>query len=442
MSRPRAAARWSALAALVLAALPARASTYDIFGVTARDIGMGGGMTAAAIGWSALYYNPAALTASRQQHLGAGLTLTMPSLSVERQHPSGDRATVTPETHLGISLGWTKPIPGIFEERLAVGVSFYVPAKRLVRVQGFDPQTPHFYLFQNLQDKLVIQAGIAGDPLPWLAIGLGVQILADLGGGVDLDMHITSGSFDRRDLRVSLDPTASLFAGVLVRPTDGLSVGLSYRGSSSLRFELPVRVREGDALSLDIDVAQTVLWAPHQISLGVTYVFETPRLQLAADATLALWSGAPDPSPRLSVDVEGALLEAFGLSQALDLSTRGGPIAMGFGDTLIARIGAEWAVLDWLTLRSGYFFRPTPAPRQTRSTAYLDNDAHVIALGAGVTVGNPLRARPSVVRIDLAAQVSILPRRTVFKRDPLDPVGDLSHGGAMWTVVTTVSHAY
>ena len=432
------------LAVVALAAAPAaaRAGTFDIFGFTARDAGVGDAMTAAARGYSALYYNPAALTADKQQRVGMGFALTLPSLYVDRSNPASDRPTVSPGDHLGFHLGWVKPIPGIFRQKVAVGVSLYLPAERLVRVQGVDPQSPQFYLYQNLQDKLLLHAGAAVEPLDWLSFGLGVQILADLAGTVGLEMNIVSGSFERTDLDVSLAPTASLLAGVLVRPAPGVSLGLSYRGESALQFTLPVTVREGQALSLAIDVAQTVLWTPHQLSLGLAWQLDAPRLLLALDATYALWSRAPDPSPRLSVDIGGRLLDAFGLADALDLSTRSAPIALGFSDTLIARVGAEWEAADWLVLRAGYCYRPTPAPRQTGVTAYLDNDAHVIALGAGLAFLHPFRSRQTIVQLDLAAQLTYLPRRTIVRLDPRDPVGDVSHGGMLWTFSATLSHGY
>lgn len=431
-----------ALGALAAAGGPVRASTYDIFGLSARDVAMGNAMTAAATGYAAIYYNPAALTATSQQQLGLGLTLTLPEVYVDRGDRASGRPTVLPPSHFGLSLGWMKPLPGVFDGKLALGVGLYLPGERLVRVEGVDPQRPQFYLYQNLQDKLLIHAAAAVELTEWLSVGVGVEVLADLGGSVVLDMNILSGEFARRDLAVSLDPTAAPVAGVHFHPGDGVAIGLSYRGSSALSFNLPIHVSDGDALALDIEVEQTVLWTPHQLSLGVAWTLPDPALTLALDATLALWSGAPDPSPRLSVDVEGYLLEAFGLAGALDLSTRTAPIAVGFTDTVTARVGAEWKALPWLTLRGGYFYRPTPAPRQTGVTAYLDNDAHVLALGAGVDFLSPLGEAPTAVRLDLAAQLTLLPRRTALRADSRDPVGDLSHGGHLWTLVMSLSHAY
>ncbi len=425
---------------------PAHAGGYDIFGVTPRDIGMGGAMTASVIGFSALYYNPAALTLDRANSLGLNLALSVPLLEVDREDPTATPATVLPETHANATFGWVKPIGGIFEDRLAFGVSLSLPVERLLRVQGIDPAAPQFYLYQNLQDKLLIHLGAAGDLLPWLSLGAGVQILADLNGQADLELDILAGSFDRRSMGVTLAPTLAPFAGLLIHtpPADGgqLKLGLAFRGSSRLAFDLPVLVSEGEALDLDITVAQTVLWTPNQFALGLAYTLDEPAFTLALDLAYALWSEAPDPSPRLSVDFDGKLLGAFGLEDALDLSVKSQPLALGFSDTLTARIGAEWSPNGALTLRAGYFFRPTPAPPQTGSTAYLDNDAHVLSLGLGFAFQNPVRARNAIIELDWSLQTTILPRRTVYRSAPDHPGGDLSHAGQLWHTSLGVIHRF
>jgi len=444
MSRVFAAAALGA--ALVSLSPQAVAGSFDIFGHTPRDIGMGGAMTAAVVGYSALYYNPAALTAERTHSLAGGLQLSVPALFVERGDPSAQPATVMPDVHAGLSVGWVKPIGGVFDDRLAVGLSVSLPVNRLLRLQGLDPAAPQFSMYQNLQDKLLIYAGVAYAPLDWLSIGVGTQILADLNGAVKLDLDLLGGLFQRRDLDVVLSPTASPIVGVHVRPPLGkdggqLQFGFTYRGENSLDFRLPVLVTAGDALALDIAVAQTVLWTPHQFALGMAFTLDDPALTFVADLTLALWSRAPDPSPRLSVDIGGALVEAFGLENALDLSTRTSPIRLGASDTLTVRVGAEWHAARWLTLRSGYFFRPTPLPRQTGATAYLDNEAHVVSLGVGFSFENPIQDRPSVVDIDVAVQGTFLPRRVALREGGV-PGGSLAHGGSYWHFSAAVVHRF
>ena len=438
-------------AALAVGAPSASAGQYGGFGMTPRDVAMGSAMTGAASGWSGLFYNPGNLIdrgarvgapgASATQRLGLQLTLTAPALFVE-QDKADARSPITPDTHVGFGAGWVKPLGGVFDERLAFAFAVYVPTKTLYAIQGLDPQTPHFAHYQNVSNKTLINFALAWQPLDWFSLGAGVQIMANLGGAVNLDMDIANGTFTKRELAVSVLPTASPVIGATFRPVDGMKVGLSYRGSSGLSFEIPMRITEGRALSLDILVRQTVLWSPHEISLGLAYAFEDTPLTVAVDATFGLWSQAPDPSPQLTVDVGGALLDAFGLAQGIDVNTRSEPLELQYANTLTPRVGVEWSALDWLTLRGGYFYRPSPAPVQTAATTYLDNHAHVLSAGVGFAVADPTQGGPAALLIDLALQSTILKTRSVVRRAALDPVGSLRHGGVIWGLSLSVSHQF
>lgn len=456
---PAREASWRALAMAIAALslmMPSRgnAGSFDLFGHTPRDIGMGGAMTAAVIGYSALYYNPAALTLDKSHLLGLGLQLASPSLFVDREGREGGGVgsaapeTAMPDTHVGLSFGWVKPVGGVFDDRLALGLSLSLPLERLIRVQGVDPAAPQFYLYQNLADKLLIHLGAAGQVTDWLSIGAGLQILADLNGRAGLDLDLLGGVFRGRSMSVTLVPTIAPIVGVHVSPSVGaagagqLKLGISFRGASELSFDLPVSVTAGDALDLQIGVEQTVLYTPPTLSLGLSYTLDRPALTVAFDLAWALWSNAPDPSPRLSVDLGGRLVEAFGLDSALDLGVGAPPLELGFSDTLTARLGAEWSPAHWFALRMGYAFRPTPAPPQTGSTAYLDNDAHIASLGVGFSFANPLKEGQSVVDLDLAVQATVLPRRTVYRLAPENPGGDLSHGGVVWHVSVGGVHRF
>lgn len=422
---------------------PARAGTFDVFGYNGRSMAMAGALTAGANDYTALFYNPAALTLEPKVNLGAGLTLTLPDLYIEREAGNGSIESSMPETHAGVHLGWRYPLGGIFENKVAIGIGLYLPVSRVVRVQGLDPVRPQFYMYQNLQDKLLIVAGVSYRPVEWFSFGIGAQVLADINGGATLALDAMNSGFDQADVQVELVPSASLTGGLHFSPTPELHIGLTYRGESGLTFVLPVVVSEGEALSLVIDVAQTVLWTPHEFALGLSYTFEDIKLTLSADVTYAMWSRAPDPSPRLSVDIGGKLIEGLGLGSALDISTNSPKVELGFADTVTPRIGAEWEPPDvsWLRVRLGYFFRPTPAPRQSGTTAYLDNDAHVASIGFGAVFADPFELKDTPVEVDLAYSVTVMPRRTVERR-PGDPVGNFSHGGAMHALALSVSHRY
>ena len=443
MRRAGAAAASAALwAASTLSAPAASANLYDLYGFNPRAAAMGGAMTAAAHDFTATFYNPGAMTVDKSARVGAGVIGILPALFVDRAVADPKQPTVLPEPSVGFTLGWIYPMGGVFDDKLALGVSLYLPVGELARVQGLARQAPQFYMFQSMHDKLVFLAAAAFEPWEWLSLGAGIQILADLTGGASLHLDVVDGRFEQREFSVELQPSASLLVGLHVRPVDGLAFGVSWRGQSSISFSLPIHVTEGDALDIRLDVSQTVLWTPHQVSFGLSYDLPSLDLQLAIDATVAFWSAAPDPSPHIRVDIGGRLLDDLGLGDALDLSLHTAPVEMAFVDTVIPRAGFEYKALEWLLLRTGYSFRPTPLPRQSGATAYLDNDAHVVSFGAGLVFQDPLEVHVHPLTVDLAAQATILTRRTVLRTDPGDPIGSLSHGGVVWSLSAAVSHAY
>lgn len=428
---------------LALAAAPdAGANVYETYGFDPRATARGGAAAAAADDYTAIFYNPAALAVPKQVKMGLGLSVTVPDLYVDRGRPDAEIPTVLREPGTSWSLGWMYPLGGVFHDRVAVAVSLTVPSGEVARVQGFDPRAPQFYMYQNLSDKLLFHAALAWEPFDGVSIGVGAQALSDLTGRAGLELDLVDRRFDRREFSVELEPTLSPLAGLHVRPSPGLSLGLTWRSRNDLSFRLPVHVTEGDLLTLDLEVSQTVLFTPTSWTFGLAYDLPDLDVAMSVDATYAFWSEAPDPSPRIVGDVGGKLLAGLGLEEAIDLSQGTTPAALGFVDTVTPRVGFEWTVRPWLQLRTGYAYRPTPVPRQTGTTAYLDNDAHLVSAGAGFTFMDPLRVHVHPVSVDASVQASLLPRRTVLRAGPSDPIGDLSHGGVVWSFGLAIRHAY
>ena len=439
---------WSGIVGIVMltwcSAPGAHASYYDLYGFTPRSTGMGGAMTATVRGYAATFYNPAALTASREGAIGVVAHLRAPELFVDRQPLSAteQHPTVLPDTGGSASLGWAYPLEGGVAGKLAFGVSLHLPVGRLVRVQGVDRLSPQYYMFQNLHDKMMFLAAVAYEPIPWLSFGAGIQILSDLTGGAQLELDIVDGRFDTREFSVDISPTASPNIGVHLRPLPELSLGLTWRGTSVVHISVPVALSEGETLEMLLDVSQTVHFAPHRVTLGGSYRFVDLGLTFAADLVLALWSFAPDPSPQLSVDMGGPLLSAAGLQEALDVSMRAAPLELNFSDTLSVKLGVEWAPLSWLQVRTGYAFRPTPAPIQQDQSAYLDNDSHTLAFGLGFALLEPSEKSQVPLRLELAAQAILLAPRA-FERGGGEGTADsLRHGGEVWSFSLSFSHAY
>jgi long-subunit fatty acid transport protein len=334
------------------------------------------------------------------------------------------------------------PFGGVFENRLAFGFAVYLPSLNIVRAEALDPQTPHFYLYQNLPDQTVILSSFAYRPWRWLSIGAGIQVLANVFGEATMDLHVLQGTFEKRDFEMSLIPKVAATAGVWLNPMDELRIGLSYRQALDLTFGLPAPIQLGDSLALDLELGGRVLYSPHQFGLGVSYEMHNPDVVVSAQVDYAMWSLAPDPSPRVSVDLSGTLVDGLGLGRALDISTKNTSIRLGFRDTWTPRLGVEWTTTSWLQVRGGYFFRPSPAPRATGTTSYLDNSVHGFSGGVTFMFDDPFQVHPNPVDLSLAGQVGWLPNQHVAKDSEEDGVGDLEHGGLTYSLAISLTHTY
>lgn len=429
-----------ALCALLLVPGTAQAGVFDIFGFGARNVAMGGAATATSDDYTAAFYNPAGLTRRKLVHVGLGFASYFQALAISHRNPGDEGLEArAPGDAMGIDLGVVFPLGGKIEDRIALGIALYVPVAQALRLEALDPAAPRWYRYQTLADKLHIAAAVGAELADWVRIGVGIQALAELEGGVDVGIDLTNKRFSRRDAVVQLVTTAAPVVGVLFTPLDGWHIGLSYRGAIAFEYAIPLRFDFGQAVDLEVLVSGTDLYTPHTIGFGTAYTIDAARLTLSLDAELALWSLAPDPSLRVEVLANGDLIEELGLEDYFDL--RPGNVAQaGFRDTLTLRLGAELQPLDWLVLRAGYFWRQTATGAQIGSTTYLDSDAHVASLGAAVTFPDPLAVDDLPVTFDITGQITVHPDAQVSKADHGNPIGTVDYGGQIYGLVLSLRH--
>ncbi len=454
----------AAAAVVSLAAAPAFASVFEMFGAGPRAVGMGGAMTAAASGGEASFHNPAMLAGAAlagawggfdYTHFDLNITLQRPvctdaTASCRSQFPGGfsSRAPQLPRDTGGAQLGWHYPLGGVFKERVVLGASLALPADHLIRISGPDPQTPHFPMYEGMPDRIAFLFAAAWRVTDYFWLGAGVQVLAGLDANIQLALNPTNGTMDNAAIRIGLQPKARLTAGATVHAPQDVWFAISYRQRLSLQYQIPTDVALGKPAELAIALSHETLFTPDSFHAGIAWRPLHGPVLLSGDLTWSLWSAMPDPSPQVALDVGGAGVNGMGLGGALDVGTNTPPIRLDYQDTLSPALGVEWTVNENWRLRSGYQYRPTPAPRATGPYDYLDGDVHALGLGVGFGLGTHDAATlaklaerdddpagpPPRLHVDLGSQVLVMPRRTVYKLDQGDPVGNLEHGGAVWNV--------
>lgn len=430
----------SVAAVSLCAAPPAAASVLDIYGLNPRGTAMGNAQAAVADDYTAAFYNPAAMTQKKQTNVGAGFIATFPHLFIDRDSNGSTVPDERPPAFSGFNLGVLFPLGGLIENRVAVGVTAYLPTLNLLRAEGIDSQVPQFYLYQNLPDKYDILAAGAFEFGPWLSLGAGVQVLAGLDGAVDLHIDLANRTVAQRSVNVEVTPVAAPTLGVFSHPTESLRLGASWRGALALDYQLPTRLFIAGLVDLDLNIGGTVLYSPHVLNLGGAWHFAALDLLVSGELSYAMWSLAPDPSPRFEIDVGGELIEGVGLGERLDV-TNGAHVDLGFVDTLTARLGLEQRPTQNLVVRAGYAWRPSPAPVPTEAFNYIDAPAHLLSVGAGVSFHDPLEIRENQIHLDIAYQATLMQTLDVEKTlGARDPVGDYRAGGRIHSFSISFRH--
>ncbi len=437
----------------------AAASVFDLYGAGPRSAAMVGALSAAAEGSEAAFHNPALLADAVVGGAWAGHSSAFFDLAFQMQREvCTDRAAVCrgiykagysareprePADIHSLQLGWHAPVGGIFRRRVVLGALLTLPYARILHISGPDPQQPHYYMEESLPGRMAVLVAVAARATDWLSFGVGVQVLAVLDAGVKLDADVTNHAIDEAAVQIGLRPIGRMTAGVRIRPMPSLRFGVGYRQELGLSYSIPSSISTGKSASLVLDVTQDTFYTPGTLVTGVGWQLLDGRLLVAAEIGLGLWSAAPDPSPRVAVDAGGPLINEMGLADALDIGRQTPPVDLAFRDTWTPAVALEWQASEALRLRCGYSFRPSPAPHATGAFHIVDNDRHIIGLGAGYgwgAVDLPADASATAMAssssapamyIQVAGQAQVLPRRTEVKLDSNDPVGSFSHGGVV-----------
>lgn len=429
------------LLVLLLVAGPgsAAANPWDLYGYNPRALAMGNAHTAAADDFTAVYYNPASLTAATEPSFGFGLLVSEPLLSLDFERPGAEPRE--PPASNGVSFGALFPLGGpAFRNRVSFGLGIHVPTSSLLDGQAIDAAIPQWIMYQSLPRRIVAALGLGVMPFDWLSVGAGFQILAGVTGRLDYDLDLVAGRFTQKTVDFDIVPQVAPLFGLELRLAPGLRVGASYRAAIGAPVDLPVYIDITDIAQLDVQTNFEVQYTPHQISVGASYEWPELSLTFAGDVTYALWSRAPDPSVASSLDLGGDLFTGTGLEGALDVAPNP-PIDPGFRNVVLPRIGVEHLIGPF-ALRGGYAVRPSPAPSQTGLTNWVDTTAHLLSLGAGVRFRDPLEALQNPLIIDAGLGWLFLPGRSYQKIDPGDPVGNYRASGSVLVFSLSLRYAF
>ena len=393
-SGSRRSTRLAALAGLglTLAPTPVRAAGFALFEQGARGMGFAGAYTAQASDPSAIFHNAAGIAFLKGKQLYLGGTLIGPSTDFTGAAPFPGTGQI--ET-MGVGI---TPTPAIyytqqFSERFVAGIGIDTPFG--LKTEWDSPET---FTGRFLSKKAEIK-GFSLNPT------IGYRLADRLAVGVGLDVRFSSVTLDRNVPLVNpftqkvvdvasvelKSDTATDFGwnvGALAKPTENLSIGVSYRRSVRQDYAGTADFNRIPTLNAQLDTlvavkvpagnlpASTFVEYPSILSLGVAYSWSDWTVE--GDVDFYGWSSFAS----LPVVIEGRP----------DLSS---VVAENFENSRQYRIGLERQLSDAWAVRGGYFYDQTPSPPESVSPLLPDASRNGFCLGGSWKQGH-LRVDGSV----------------------------------------------
>jgi long-chain fatty acid transport protein len=326
------------------------AGGYQINEQGARAVGMGGAFVARASDPSAIYYNPAGLVDQKGINVLGGLDLIIPSTSFAGIAPLPTASVSTnSQVFTPINLYGTYQV----NDDIVVGLGIYNPF-------GLGTEWPSTWIGSS--------AAIKSSVSTWyFNPSIGYKINEDL--SVGLGISYVYGSATMTTSHMSLDGTGSGFnanIGAIYKPMPGLSVGLSYRIETDIKFSGNVSM---PAYGINSKTGDATLPMPGNLQVGAAYDL-MPELTLEADLQYVQWNAYKTLDLNLPAPV-GKISEV-----------------KKWNDGTTVRVGAEYKYSPEITLRGGLIMDLTPQPSSTTEPMLPDADRYDISLGGSYKIDN------------------------------------------------------
>ena len=344
------------------------AGGYALPPQTAKATTLGNAVTAGIDDPSAVYINPGALSGIEGNEVMAGLEYLNNISSVTN---SGRRSTNRHPDNFIPTLFGNYHIPGT---DLTAGIGLYAPFGLVVSYDG-----DSFTRFATVRTELktaYLTPAIAWNPLPYLSVGAGASFVHST---ALLSQRVFLGG-PEASLRISGHDDAFAYnLGVLIKPSQELKIGITYRSRVDLNFDNS-EVRFIDAAVTGGAVTRVRTKAVHVplppvISAGVNWRINPDwAVEFVYDYTR--WSEFQNLSGQFN-----SPLPALGGAVLIP----GFTIPQNWKNTSTLRFGSSFNLLENVQLRAGLDLDKTPIPSRTLSPAIPGADWLAATAGVGYT---------------------------------------------------------
>ena len=350
----------------------ASASGFQVYLPSQQSIGMGGVGVGLSMEQAAQFLNPGAMAMLRQNGVQVGVSATFARLAFRSTTGAEQRqlenTTVTP-FNVYASFG---PKEGKFR----AGISVYTPFGSTLKYEkGWEGR---FALTEITLRAVYIQPTVSYALTDQLSVGAGLMILSS--GSVNLQRAVALPSAEGS---IELDGKTKVGfgvnAGIFFKPSDKLSVGISYRS------KIDAKVEGGDVTVVNPTAA-----------LQSRFVGNKFNATLPLPATVNIGFGLmPNDKLTVGLDVNWTQWSAY-RALRFDFTKDGAPAQVGTGtfseskrsyqDALTFRLGGQYKVNDKLAVRLGGAYDMTPVKDGYVTPETPDNDRIIATAGVGYNI--------------------------------------------------------
>lgn len=377
----------------LLSSTAASAGGYQVTLAGQKNNGMGGVGVGLSLDQAAMFYNPGALAMVKDRGVQLGVNATLARNAFVAEGGSQQRqlrnSTVTP---FNLYAGF-----GPAEGKFRAGIAVYTPfGSKLQYANGWEGRTS---LTDITLESIYVQPTFSYAITDQLSIGAGLMILAY--GSVNLQRDIPlPDSFGHIELDGKAENKVGYNAGIFFKPSDKLSVGISYRS------KIDAQVKGGDVTFSNVSPSfasrfeatkfDATLPLPATTSIGIG-IMPNENLTIGLDANFVEWSKYRVLRFDFDKQVNG---NTFSESKRY------------YEDALTFRVGGQYKLTSGLTVRAGGSYDMTPVKDGYVTPETPDNDRISGTLGASYSFGK--------FGVDVSSQFVSIQKRTQTTQDLLN----------------------
>ena len=427
----------AAVAALFLLPSFAPANGFNLNGLGSRAQGMGGAYVSLANDFSAVFWNPAGAAGFKQKTFGFFANDLIPTNTYRLETaifevPRIDAQTKTSH-YIGLLAGFYLPV----SSKVVLGLGISTPSVYGTKWTGDDFTGLSNGTSYSLMSKVAV---LSLSPMVAVKLGEAVSLGAaiNFNHGVfnlkkpagtssfppQIDGPVAAGVADLGQYEETMSGWSfGMTFGLLVKPVEDLSIGLTVRTPSTLSFNGSALLSYASLYDIP-DTSDLVRDMPEPLWIagGVSFrPFE--RLLLSADVHWTQWSKLD----RLTTDYLDPIWADLAEVDGRDV------LVLDWQDTTQIRFGAEYTLNATTALRAGYYHDPAPGPESTLNVLLPTHTFEAFSIGIGKTVGD--------LQLDFGLEYAAGDTRQsewVYHTEPFGIPG--TYGAKM--VVPTISVAY